>query len=195
MTEAEWLASTDPLSLLEALRGKAGERKLRLFACACWRQRGKELAALGRGTRLLDAAADLERVADGLEPLRPMDEWATTLLAHDAWAAARQTAVAMLPRGEGPVSAAPMAHLLHDLFGDPFRPTTAPERPVLAWRGGAVGRLAEAVYQERRFEALPVLADMLEEAGCSDADVLGHLRGPGPHVRGCFVVDAILGRS
>jgi hypothetical protein len=39
-----------------------------------------------------------------------------------------------------------------------------------------------------------VLADMLEEAGCSDPQLLGHLRSPGPHVRGCFAVDALLGR-
>jgi hypothetical protein len=194
MTEAEWLAGSDPLFLLEALRGQAGERKLRLFACACWRQRGEDLAALGRGTRLLETAGDLERVADGLEPLRPLDEWATTLLTHDPWAAARQTAVALFPRGEGPGSPAPMVSLMDDLFGHPFRPATAPEPVVLAWRGGAVVRLAEAVYQARRFGDLPVLADMLEEAGCTDPELLGHLRGPGPHARGCWAVDSLLGR-
>ena len=88
-----------------------------------------------------------------------------------------------------------MAHLLHDLFGNPFRPATVPEPSVLAWGGGAARRLAGAVYQARRFGDLPVLADMLEEAGCTDADILGHLRGPGVHVPGCWAVDHLLGKS
>jgi hypothetical protein len=52
-----------------------------------------------------------------------------------------------------------------------------------------------AIYDERAFDRLPVLADALEDAGCADADLLGHLRGPGPHVRGCWAVDLILGKS
>ena len=47
----------------------------------------------------------------------------------------------------------------------------------------------------RRFEDLPVLADLLEEAGCTDAALLGHLRGPGPHVLGCWALDAAVGKS
>jgi hypothetical protein len=65
---------------------------------------------------------------------------------------------------------------------------------VLTWNGGAARRLAEAIYEGRRFEDLPVLADLLEEAGVTDAALLGHLRGPGPHTRGCHVLDAPLGR-
>jgi hypothetical protein len=55
--------------------------------------------------------------------------------------------------------------------------------------------LAQAVYDKRAFERLPDLADALEEAGCTDAEVLGHLRGPGPHVLGCWLVDLLLGKS
>jgi hypothetical protein len=58
-----------------------------------------------------------------------------------------------------------------------------------------VRRLAEATYENRRWEDLPVLADALEEAGCDDADILGHCRGPGPHTRGCWVIDCLLGRE
>jgi hypothetical protein len=91
--------------------------------------------------------------------------------------------------------------LLRDVFGPlPFRPV-ALDPAWLAWHGGAVKRLAEAVYEERELPSghldaprLAVLADMLEEAGCSDAHLLGHLRGPGPHVRGCFAIDALSGR-
>ena len=42
---------------------------------------------------------------------------------------------------------------------------------------------------------LPILADALEDAGCGDVDILAHLRGPGPHVRGCWAVDPLLGRE
>jgi hypothetical protein len=73
---------------------------------------------------------------------------------------------------------------------------------VLAWNAGAVRRLAEAAYAERQLPAgaldparLAVLADALEEAGLTDAELLHHLRGPGPHVRGCFAVDAVLGKT
>jgi hypothetical protein len=54
---------------------------------------------------------------------------------------------------------------------------------------------AESVSAARRFEDLPVLADLLEEAGLTDAALLGHLRGPGPHALGCWALDAVLGKS
>jgi hypothetical protein len=90
---------------------------------------------------------------------------------------------------------AAQAVLLRDIVGNPFR-LPAPIAPaVVAYNGGAARRLAEAIYDGRRFEDLPVLADLLEEAGCTDAALLGHLRGPGPHVVGCWAVDLVLGRS
>jgi hypothetical protein len=55
--------------------------------------------------------------------------------------------------------------------------------------------VARTIYQERAFERMPELAEALEAAGCYDAEILGHCRAPGPHVRGCWVVDAILGKS
>jgi hypothetical protein len=55
--------------------------------------------------------------------------------------------------------------------------------------------LATAIYEESAFDRLPILADALEEAGCTDVELLGHLRGPGPHVRGCWVVDLITGKK
>jgi hypothetical protein len=97
--------------------------------------------------------------------------------------------------------AAAQADLLRDVFGNPWRPV-AVEPAWLAWRRRAVVKLAQAVYDERELPSghldaarLAVLADMLEEAGCSDADLLDHLRSPGLHVRGCFAVDTLLGRS
>jgi hypothetical protein len=91
--------------------------------------------------------------------------------------------------------------LVKDVFGNPFRPTPVLDSAWLAWRGGTVANLARAAYDDRRLPEgtlesahLVVLADALEDAGCADANLLGHLRGPGPHVRGCWVVDLILGK-
>jgi hypothetical protein len=74
--------------------------------------------------------------------------------------------------------------MVRDLFGNPFRPAAVPAG-VLGWNGAAVVKLAQAIYDERAFERLPVLADALEGAGCTGAGLLSHLRGPGPHARGC----------
>jgi hypothetical protein len=86
---------------------------------------------------------------------------------------------------------ATQAALLRDLFGNPFHPLAINS----AWLTPKVVGLAFTIYQERAFEYLPVLADLLEAAGCGDAEVLAHLRGLGPHVRGCHVVDALMGRD
>jgi hypothetical protein len=83
---------------------------------------------------------------------------------------------------------------LRDIFGPrPFhRVNISPE--VLARNDGAVGRIAAGIYEDRTFDLLPTLADALEDAGCTDAELLGHLRGPGPHVRGCWALDLMLAK-
>jgi hypothetical protein len=92
--------------------------------------------------------------------------------------------------------------LLRDIFGNPFRPRPPLAPSLLGWRDGLIFRLAEAVYENRilpggHFDKgrVAALADALEDAGCTDAEILGHLRGPGPHVRGCHVVDLFLGNK
>jgi hypothetical protein len=84
------------------------------------------------------------------------------------------------------------AGLLHDIVGNPFRRAKC-RRPWLTWNDGTVVRLARTIYEKQCFGDLPVLADALEDAGCDNAELIGHLRGPGPHVRGCWVVDLLLG--
>jgi hypothetical protein len=86
------------------------------------------------------------------------------------------------------------AGLLRDILGNPFHPT-AIDPGVRSWGDGTVVHLARSVYDDRAFDRLPILADALEEAGCTDTDLLTHCRGPGPHVRGCWPVDAILGKT
>jgi hypothetical protein len=86
------------------------------------------------------------------------------------------------------------AALLHDLVGDPFTSLTV-DPAWLAWNSGFVPQLAQTIYEERRFREMPILADALEDAGCTDEAILSHCRSSGPHVRGCWVVDAILGKT
>jgi hypothetical protein len=83
------------------------------------------------------------------------------------------------------------ALLLRDIFGNPFRPV----RFDPAWATPAVLSVARAIYEERRFVDLPVLADALEEAGCTNADILDHCRSGGEHVLGCWAVDLVLARQ
>ena len=89
-----------------------------------------------------------------------------------------------------PALAVTQAGFLRDLF-TPFRSPPAPDPAWLRWDGGTVAQMAQTIHADRAFERLPVLADALEEAGCADAALLGHLRGPGPHVRGCWAVDLL----
>jgi hypothetical protein len=84
-----------------------------------------------------------------------------------------------------------LCSLLRDIFGNPFRPMTfSPE-----WRTRTVVTLARAAYESRDFSLMPILADALQDAGCDSEDVLNHCRAPGPHVRGCWVVDLVLGKG
>jgi hypothetical protein len=83
------------------------------------------------------------------------------------------------------------ADLVRCLFGNPSRPSAFDP----AWRTTGVLGLAQAVYDARRFADLPGLAARLEDAGCADAALLGHCRSPGPHARGCWVLDAVLGKT
>jgi hypothetical protein len=81
--------------------------------------------------------------------------------------------------------------LLRDVFGNPFRPVPfSPE-----WRTDTAVSLAQQMYDARDFSAMPILADALQDAGCDSDEVLSHCRGPGPHVRGCWVVDLVLGKE
>jgi hypothetical protein len=214
--------------MLIFLRGRGGERKLRLFACACAR-RCWHLLADGRSRRAVEEA---ERLAEGLagpEAARAaragadgvwkgagrpatlaLDAAAEAALAaaHEvAGVAAEQAAIGAEWAAAGASNSArtlparvaeqeAQADLLRCLFGPaPFRPLPGLNPSWLTWEAGAVANLARAAYDGRAFECLPVLADALEEAGCTDQAILTHLRGPGPHTRGCWVLDLLLGKS
>lgn len=79
--------------------------------------------------------------------------------------------------------------MLRDIIGNPFRPVAIDP----SWVTLEVGTLARTIYDGQDFDRLPALADALVKAGCDHADLLGHCRQPGPHVKGCWAVDLLLG--
>jgi len=81
--------------------------------------------------------------------------------------------------------------LLRDVFGNPFRPVPYSRE----WHTSTAVAIAKGMYDSRDFSAMPILADALQDAGCDNSDILDHCRGPGPHVRGCWVVDLVLGKE
>jgi hypothetical protein len=86
---------------------------------------------------------------------------------------------------------AAQAELLRDIFGNPFRPVSLDP----AWLTSDVLALARGIYDERSFDRMPILADALQDAGCDSDDVLSHCRDTSlTHVRGCWAVDALLGK-
>jgi hypothetical protein len=85
----------------------------------------------------------------------------------------------------------PSSSLVRCIFGNPFRPATLDP----AWRTDTVVALARGIYDDRAFDRLPILADALQDAGCDNDDILNHCRDAGPHARGCWVVDLVLGKS
>jgi hypothetical protein len=80
---------------------------------------------------------------------------------------------------------------LRCIFGNPFCPFTF----LPAWRTDTALSLAQQMYNTHDFSVMPILADALQDAGCNSDDILNHCRGPGPHVRGCWVVDMVLGKE
>jgi hypothetical protein len=87
------------------------------------------------------------------------------------------------------------AALLRDMFGLlPFRPVTI-DPAWLRWNWGTVPAIARRVYDERAFYDLPILADALTDAGCDNQEMIDHCRSEGPHVRGCWVLDLLLGKQ
>jgi hypothetical protein len=270
MTEADWLSRADPRALLYLLGARAGERKLRLFACACVRRvehlfgrhaddcrnllafaeqdaddraserafRAAEAAWAGFGRDvdfsnpnvgacyLAACAAGYAAVGGGVMSLA---EGAAARATRDAFYAPggdempdaqlrdddllegleaeveeflerhlveQPEAYAVFARARDAELAA-QCTLLREVVGNPFRRIDL-DPAVLAWGDGAVRNLARAIYQERDFARLGILADALEDASCACPGLIDHLRSPGPHVLGCWALDLardVAGRS
>jgi hypothetical protein len=208
VTEVEWLACTDPTPMLDFLRGRASNRKLRLFACACWR----------RAWRFLRSEADrdtielAERFADSLATVaelpEPFDEDGKSAWPYVCYppavdapyhsdVAAYMVACTVADSVDNSeviftTERRSQADLLRDVFGSV--PIVA--RPIdNVWLTETITNLASMIYGNRAFDRMPELADALEDAGCTAADVLAHCRSQGPHVRGCWVMDLLLGKD
>jgi hypothetical protein len=225
MTEREWLACEDLSRLVLCLtdRGKISNRKFRLFGCACVRDVWDDLPddALRRAVETCERFADGLATA---EELRAARDAADATYEGNGDIIADHSAIAVtdlcgtspsFPMGEGSAAGisavaaearfsrklswdtarkrAQRLHcqLLRDIFGNPFRKV----KLLKKWRTSTVVSLAAQIYESRDFSAMPILADALQEAGCDHDDILDHCRGPGLHVRGCWVVDLVLGKS
>ncbi|WP_020470575.1 hypothetical protein [Zavarzinella formosa] len=256
MTEAEWLACADPKPMLRYLLGlrpdegrvqdivsfpacRSSDRKLRLFACACYHRIRHVLPDL-----CVKAAIDVaEQVADGIIPAEELrraeaiirvpigileERWrasqgmerieihplhaALSLDLVILWKEAQKAAyyassnayldfAAIANPGASnhslKYSASQrseergQADLLRCMFGNIFRLTIINS----AWLTFDVQMIAAGAYEDRAFNRLPILADALQDAGCDNENILSHLRGDSPHVRGCWALDLILGKS
>lgn len=258
MKEHDWLSSVDPQAMLlwltevSHLHGKASDRKLRLFACACCRHDWEYMTdprsrrAVKTAERWADGRADDKEVKSAREtawlaycseesPCRSCSAveclrlytrpWETAV--HESWFALSDKPVVQ-------------ADLLRCIVGNPFRSWQCqcdPEvgltdcewcrgrRKWLMWNDGTVVKIARMIYDEHRWDDMPILADALEDAGCGNEDMLQHCRGwqrypvclssehfrvdehghchecgrwvraEAGHARGCWVVDLILGKG
>jgi hypothetical protein len=183
MTEAQWLACDDVRELFHH-RGRTDFRRLRLFQCACCRQvwglfgHGGQQAAVEVAERYADGGATKDEYMEVMPEWQ--EAWQVTWEAASGWAGGNEKQAA--------------------LFRDIFNPFSASiEATVLT---PTVANLAAVAYEERALPSgeldtarLGILADALEEAGCAGPELLGHLRAPGPHVRGCWAIDLILGKG
>ncbi len=122
---------------------------------------------------------------DAWEAISPAD-CDIGLLKSQPWNHARSIAWELDP----PRTQQRKCSLLRCLFGNPLMPT----RPNPSWQTPNAVTMAQTIYDERRWELLPLLADLLEEAGCPK-QISDHCRGEGPHARGCWVVDLVLGKE
>lgn len=210
MTEEEWLASIDSAAMLAYLRGGVSDRKLHLWVEACRAE-----------FNLLHPVAENALWPDLSE--EPPTSNAVAWMSHNF---------------DYPPPMPRRAALLRDIFGNPWRSYRTLHAgtvvlPGPSWDGSdvhylhgewltpTVVQIARGIYDERAFGRMPVLADALEEAGCTEEAVLRHCRTdaecsccghrwsdpwgcwwcgallsrPAPHVRGCHVLDLFLGQS
>ena len=219
MTEKEWLACESLSWLLSIPDERKSARKSRLALCACARSQAvwplltsrssRRVVEVGeafadgatdkKALRLAQAGANaaIWRGPSSHTPVRTAAGLVSVLGYQDSWLLRYGVHyfVDLVTRNKIAVP----ARLAQETYANPFRPA-----PVMrgTWLSPQVISLAQAAYDERTLPSgeldparLAVLSDALEEAGCADADLLGHLRSLGPHVRGCWVVDLVLGKE
>ncbi|MFO0821747.1 MAG: hypothetical protein U0792_01285 [Gemmataceae bacterium] len=213
MTEEVWLGCDDVGDMVEHIGLAASARKVRLLGCACvrwaweWGMGEPTPEAICVGEAFADGVATAEEVSlaaremntewrEHEEAYRPYPrtcEWTEMLLDTDAraWLGELHPYTADMHIGDEPEWQG-IVRFAHDIFGNPFRPVAFDP----AWRSDTAVSLAKQMYESRDFDAMPILADALQDAGCDNADILNHCRDPQQtHVRGCWVVDLVLNKS
>jgi hypothetical protein len=220
MTEEEWLQCDDPYDMVNELASRATERKLRLFGIVCCRQNEDVFPsdqrfadAINLGEQYVEEVISEEvRQAAFSAVYEAQEEFAfdelddfllmPAHLIHTSFTNADAQNFACLTNtysrwgepdwpGKQFELRTELADHFRDIFGNPFRPVAVDP----AWLTSTAVGLAQAIYDDRAFDRLPILADALQDAGCENADILEHCRGEGPHVRGCWVVDLLLGKE
>ncbi len=213
MTEESWLAFTDIHAKLNFLRNSGAHgfpvpsaRKYRLLACGCsrlvWDRIDDYLDRLA--IELAERLADRQATHEEVQAARfsGTSGLARKTLLRSSRHAAHDVVIRV---GSNPEHSRKVDHLIRDIIGNPFRPVAVDP----AWLTSTAVGVAQAIYDDRAFDRLPILADALQDAGCENADILDHCRGSqefgpvsgashgpnGPHVRGCWVVDLVLGKN
>jgi hypothetical protein len=184
---------------LDLLGPLLGPRKLRLFCCALyrldWGRRGFA-SVLDLAERFADGRAEAHELAAvryGRRNMRGPPAWAVCWPPDADPLQMTQRALSCLEGNRIRVGDdRTWTDILEDIAGHLLRPCVRLDPAWLAWGDGTVGRLARVLYEERDFERLPILADALDDAGCTDAGLLDHLRNGGTHVLGCWAVDEVL---
>ena len=219
VTESDWHEADNPMKMIRFLGASASNRKQNLLIAACFR-RIWHLLKTARGHRAIEV---LEQFVEGNATAEQWaqakeDAWQSTKeipnpedssnpehLAIGAIGLHNSIgdhllgvayATAWVKVGTPAAISEPEAQcvLVREIFGNPFRPIPI-DIAWLAWNDGTISKVAQPIYDERAFDRMPILADALEDAGCDNADILTHCRNSGDHVRGCWVVDLLLGKS
>ena len=223
MTQVEWMTSDDPRAMFVAFIGKYSRRKVLLFAVAgcaacrarstddrCWAaeevvERFADGLALPDEVAIATAVANEARISAYNTPDTPGRRRMSQCVAQAACSLLGSTG---LGESRGSISSAldaveyarkgakgstwAQTRLLRDIVGNPFRPLTFDH----SWGTTDVMLLAQGIYADRAFDRMPILADALQDAGCDNADILDHCRDTNQvHVRGCWVVDLVLGKQ
>ncbi|MCI0701763.1 MAG: hypothetical protein L0241_11825 [Planctomycetia bacterium] len=224
MTEAEWLACNNSWLMVEQSTSKVSDRKVQLFVCACCRRHWKRLSDIRLQKAVEVAEALAEGIASGEEARnasKQASQAARSVLAHqlrrfvdlvdrtltgsrNTWANLPHQLAEVIANEESEEPRSDLYQwayldeqeeqmkLLRDIFGNPFRAVDFSSE----WRTDTALSLARQMYESREFSAMPILADALQDAGCDNDDVLNHCRDAKQiHVRGCWVVDLVLGKE
>ncbi len=207
MTEQEWLVCNDPRRMIQRLRGRAVARKLQLFisAPAYVGLVLNKMTSTAKCLKLSEAFVDCEITETELSEawnrtwprarwigmsLPRMNRWIAPFVAWHVRCLRKWPGLFGFPsRTEMPAQ----CDLLREhLLRQPL-PAHHPESLLAHLHCYSPG--PEKIYDDRAFDELPILANELVKSGCADPEILGHCRGQGPHVKGCWVLDAVLGRK